>query len=83
MESLPEDESIPASALGDRYIKNTYYFKTPTNICIVSSSPERTFVRKLVEKENAELIDTWLKSPDVGFYSIDYYWRKGEHYKKG
>ena len=83
LESLPEDESIPASALGDRYIKNTYYFKTPTNICIVSSSPERLFVRKLVEKENAELVDGWIKSPDVGFYSIDYYWRKGEHHKKG
>lgn len=83
LKSLCEDESIPASALGDRYIKNTLYFKTPTNICITSSYPEREFVKKLVQRENAELIDGWIKSRDVGFYSIDYYWRKGEHHKKG
>jgi type III restriction enzyme len=83
LESLPEDEAIPASALGDRYIKNTYFFKTPTNICVASSSPERIFVKKLVEKDNSELVDGWIKSRDVGFYSIDYYWRKGEHHKKG
>lgn len=83
LESLPEDNSIPASALGDRYIRNTYFFKTPTNICVASSSPERLFVKKLVEKNNSELLDGWIKSSDVGFYSIDYYWRKGEHHKKG
>jgi len=83
LESLPEDETIPASALGDRYIQNTYLFKTPTNICITSSSPEREFVKRLVDKDNAKLIDGWIKSRDVGFYSIEYYWRKGEHHRKG
>jgi len=24
-------------------------------------------------------IDSWIKSRDVGFYSIEYSWRKGEH----
>jgi len=81
LENLPEDETLPITAL--KKIENPYYFKTPTNICVVSSYPERIFVKKLVEKENAELIDGWIKSPDVGFYSIDYYWRKGEHHKKG
>jgi len=83
LESLTEDETIPASALGDRYIQNAYLFKTPTNICITSSSPEREFVKRLVDKDNAKLIDGWIKSRDVGFYSIDYYWRKGEHHRKG
>ncbi|MEM5816140.1 MAG: hypothetical protein QXL14_03800 [Candidatus Aenigmatarchaeota archaeon] len=50
LESLPEDKSIPAYALGDRYIQNTFYFKTPINICITSSSSEREFVKKLVKK---------------------------------
>ena len=81
MESLPEDETIPITAL--KKVDNVYYFKTPTNVCVVSSSPERLFVKKLIEKGNAELIDAWIKSPDVGFYSIEYYWRKGEHRKKG
>ena len=32
---------------------------------------------------NAKAIDAWIKSLDVGFYKIDYSWRKGEHPKQG
>jgi len=60
----------------DKFVKQFYFFSFKT-------SPERLFVGKLVEKQNTELINGWIKSPDVGFYSIEYYWRKGEHHKKG
>lgn len=39
--------------------------------------------RDLIKEENAKAIDTWIKSLDVGFYSIEYSWRKGEHPKQG
>ncbi len=29
------------------------------------------------------MINARIKSPDVGFYSIEYSWRKGEHPKQG
>ena len=31
----------------------------------------------LTDEQTAKSIDTWIKSPDVGFYSIEYSWRKG------
>ena len=37
----------------------------------------------LIKEENAKAIDAWIKSLDVGFYSIEYSWRKGEHPKQG
>ena len=33
--------------------------------------------------QTAKAIDAWIKSLDVGFYSIEYSWRKGEHPKQG
>lgn len=40
------------------------------------SEPERKFIMKLTEKENADNIDNWIKSPSTGFYSIEYAWKK-------
>jgi len=64
-------------------IENTFNFKTPLNIVFVSYKPEREFIKKLVNEENAKKIDAWIKSLDVGFYSVEYSWRKGEHPKQG
>jgi len=64
-------------------VENTFNFKTPLNIIIASYKPERDFIKKLVKEENAKKIDEWIKSLDVGFYSIEYSWRKGEHPKRG
>ncbi|HUU29578.1 MAG TPA: hypothetical protein VM123_17380 [archaeon] len=33
--------------------------------------------------QTARAIDAWIKSLDVGFYSFDYFWRKGEHPEQG
>jgi len=64
-------------------IENKYNFKTPLNVILSSSKPERKFIQNLTKEENAKAVDTWIKSPDIGFYSIEYSWRKGEHPKRG
>jgi len=64
-------------------VGNTFNFKTPLNIAFASYKPERDFIKRLVSEENAKKIDAWVKSLDVGFYSVEYSWRKGEHPKQG
>jgi type III restriction enzyme len=64
-------------------IGNTFNFKTTSNIVLASHKPERDFIKRLVSEENAKKIDAWIKSLDVGFYSVEYSWRKGEHPKQG
>ncbi|MFH1626440.1 MAG: hypothetical protein ABID54_14975, partial [Pseudomonadota bacterium] len=81
LKELEEDESLPRSALIE--VKNKYNFKTPLNAVFASYEPERRFIRGLTAEHTARSIDAWIKSLDVGFYSIDYSWRKGEHPKQG
>lgn len=57
--------------------KDTIVFKTPQNFVRVSFNPEKLFVYKLIE--NFKYVDAWIKSRDMGFYSIEYeYFRKGK-----
>ena len=59
------------------YAVNTSMFKTPLNLVIVSHGPERNFVFKLVE--HSKYIDSWVKSRDMGFYSLSYeFWKGGK-----
>jgi type III restriction enzyme len=64
-------------------IENRYNFKTPLNVVLASSKPERKFIQGLIKEQTAKAIDAWIKSLDMGFYKIDYAWRKGEHPKQG
>jgi len=64
-------------------VGNSADFKTPTTIAIADATPERKFMRELTRRENATKIDAWMKNPHVGFYSIEYGWRRGEHAKRG
>lgn len=77
LSELLDDETLPRMAI--REIKNKFFFKTPLNITFAHSTPERKFIEKLIS--NADVIDTWIKSRDTGFYSVEYSWRKGEHPK--
>lgn len=59
------------------YVVNTSLFKTPQNLVIVSYTPEQDFVFKLID--NAKYIESWIKSRDMGFYSLGYeYWKGGK-----
>jgi hypothetical protein len=58
------------------YIVNPSVFKTPQSTVLVSHYPEKEFVFLLLE--NSQYLEAWIKSPDKGFYSIDYeYWKGG------
>ncbi len=68
---------------GRRQIANNTDFRTPANLVIADGMPERRFVRTLCERDNAKVVDAWLKNTPVGFYAIEYAWKKGEHPKRG
>lgn len=63
-------------------VKNIYDFKTPLNLAIADSGPERNFIREIVSPSNVQNIDAWIKSTSMRFYGIEYAWRKGEHPKR-
>jgi len=79
LKDLIDDETLLRMAIKE--VRNKFLFKTPLNVVFAHSTPERRFIEKLIS--NAELIDSWIKSRDTGFYSIEYSWRKGEHPKQG
>jgi len=59
------------------YIVNLSVFKTPQSTILVTHAPEKEFVFRLLE--HSQYLDAWIKSPDKGFYSIDYeYWKGGK-----
>ena len=64
-------------------VQNSFDFKTPLSVVFASYKPERDFVKRMVRDENARAVGSWIKSLDVGFYSVEYSWRKGEHPKQG
>jgi type III restriction enzyme len=68
---------------GRELVANGSDFKTPANLVIADATPERRFVRMLCDRDNARVVDAWLKNTPVGFYSIQYAWKKGEHPKRG
>jgi type III restriction enzyme len=68
---------------GQQQVSNSSDFKTPANLVIADAMPERRFVRMLSERDHAKVVDAWLKNTPIGFYSIQYAWKKGEHPKRG
>ncbi|MBU1706139.1 DEAD/DEAH box helicase family protein [Patescibacteria group bacterium] len=59
------------------FLINTSVLKSPQSAVMVSHTPEKEFVFMLLE--NAKYLDAWVKSPDKGFYSLDYdYWKGGK-----
>lgn len=68
---------------GSEVVPNSHDFKTPCNMAIADATPERKFIRSLCERENARVIDSWLKNSPQRFYAIEYAWKKGEHPKRG
>ena len=63
-------------------VANHYDFKTPLNAVIADYENERRFVKELVNADNASHIKAWIKSTPMGFYEIDYFWKKGNQPKR-
>jgi type III restriction enzyme len=68
---------------GRELVVNAHDFKTPLNLAIADATPERKFIRRLCERDNAQALDAWLKNTPQKFYWIEYAWKKGEHPKRG
>ncbi|MEK7547290.1 MAG: DEAD/DEAH box helicase family protein [Patescibacteria group bacterium] len=64
-------------------VANHYDLKTPLNAVVADYDNERRFVRELVNPDNTKHIETWIKSTPIGFYEIDYFWKKGGNPKRG
>ena len=62
-------------------VRNKYQFKTPQSFVIADSDPEKEFIKKLIETDTS--IKHWIKSNSMGFYGIEYSWKKGEHTQRG
>lgn len=68
---------------GRVFVDNSHDYKTPTNLAIADATPERRFIRELTNRENSAELDGWLKNTPVGFYSLEYAWKKGNRSKRG
>lgn len=78
-----EEAIEDASGFKCAKVANHYDFKSPLNAVVADHDNERRFVKELVKAENAEHIAAWIKSTSMSFYEIDYFWKKGEHPKRG
>lgn len=58
-------------------VHNSYLLKSPVSLVVASHTPERFFVNRLLENDNAKVLKAWVKTPDVGFYSIEYGYQPG------
>ncbi|GGO36791.1 DEAD/DEAH box helicase family protein [Deinococcus humi] len=76
IKEMESDDSLPRSAYYK--IENRYLFKTPLNLAIASSRPEKDFLSKLTQQASATSITSWIKSTDNNFYSIEYSLRQGK-----
>jgi type III restriction enzyme len=68
---------------GRAEVSNQSDFRTPANLVIADQTPERKFLRELCNRDNSKAVDAWLKNTPVGFYAIEYAWKRGEHPKRG
>lgn len=72
-----EDEDLPQKALYKDI--NPFLFKTPIDLVFATAKPEREFIKYLIAKNNASCINSWIKSKNQSFYSIEYSLTKGSH----
>ncbi|HVB54869.1 MAG TPA: DEAD/DEAH box helicase family protein [Candidatus Acidoferrales bacterium] len=64
-------------------VEKSIDFKTSANLAIADATPERKFIRELTLRENTPKFEAWLKNAPMGFYSIEYAWKKGNKPKRG
>ena len=53
-----------------------------TNIVLTSHQPEYQFVERLVDQDTAQTLRAWIKSPDTGFYTIQFSFKKTPQAKR-
>lgn len=84
VEFFKEIEEDDADFTGARVpIGNSHGFRTPLNPVIAEVSNERKFIRSLCDRQNAQVLDAWIKNAPQKFYWVEYAWEKREHPKRG
>lgn len=78
LKEIDADDS-PYPKRASRRMDNKFFFKSPVNVVLATHEPERSFLGRLFDAEIADKLDSWVKSPDTGFYEMSYSWRKGDH----
>jgi len=73
--TLTDQTYIQARIIDDLDSKD---YKCPIDITLISYRPEREFLERFVRKYT-KYVDSWIKSPDQGFYEIPYIHRPGTH----
>lgn len=58
-------------------VDNSFLLKSPVNVVTTSHTPERLFVERLLQVDNAAALKAWVKAPDVGFHTIEYGFQPG------
>lgn len=48
-----------------KHVANAFCFRTCLNVAFAEFDPERRFIGKLCDKDNAEKLDAWIKSTDA------------------
>ena len=84
--SLETFKELTDSSNGYKFkqIDNKYNFKTPQFGIVTTGDPEKEFLTALTtDVELINSIDSFIKSDDMNFYSINYSWKKGTHTKNG
>lgn len=67
------NEMIESGTYSDNMIDvDVAKFKTPLDIVFANHNNEKMFIKRLVEKSNAVLLRSWIKSRNVGFYGFGY-----------
>lgn len=74
--ALRKAEVIEVPNFGRR-VENSFLFKSPVNVVLTSHMPERVFVERLLQTENAAALKAWIKAPDVSFFDIEYGYQPG------
>lgn len=79
LEEIIQDEELPLAPKAFHRDINPFLFRTPIDLVFTTAKPERDFVKNLIDPDNAPYIDSWIKSKNQSFYSIEYSLTKGSH----
>jgi type III restriction enzyme len=71
------EKALALDNVNAQEVVNSFDFKSPVNVVLTSHAPERRFVAKLMHPRNSELLESWVKAPDVGFYTIEFAYQPG------
>jgi type III restriction enzyme len=71
-DAIALEKALDLDNVNAHEVANSFDFKSPVNVVLTSHAPERRFVQKLVHPRSAGLLESWVKAPDVGFYTIEF-----------